>query len=265
MRFAVIGLGIGDVHARVIRDLPGLELVGVCDINAERAEKTGGECGAPAYTDWAAMVAETRPEAVSVCTNPATHLPLGQALAAQGIHVLCEKPMAPDVAQCLALAEACEQAGVVLMVAQKKRFAPAVGFLKEHVGGDFGRPLSLNYRYHLGQVPRDWFWQEEDGGGPMIAKSVEAMVTRMCVRRPAGRWCRSRSSPMMAPSRKEAPRRQSISPNGMSDASIAALPCPFPAGAPPTAQQLRRQFAADRPSPAARLPGKLRVRLKRSL
>lgn len=177
MKLAVIGLGIGVVHARLISKLPGLELVGVCDLDAERARRTAAECGTAAYTDWSAMIDETAPEAVSVCTNPKSHLPIGKALAERGLHVLCEKPMAPDVQQCLALSEACEAAGVVLMVAQKKRFAPAIDFLKQHVGGDFGRPLSLNYRYHLGQVPRDWFWQEDDGGGPLLENSIHTFDT----------------------------------------------------------------------------------------
>ena len=177
MRFAVIGLGIGQVHARLINRLPGLELVGVCDLNSERAATLAAECETTAYTDWETLVAQARPDAVSICTNPKSHLPLGQALAARGIHVLCEKPMAPDVAQCLALTEACEQAGVVLMIAQKKRFAPAVSFLKEHVGADFGPALSLNYRYHLGQVPLNWFWQEDDGGGPLLENSIHCLDT----------------------------------------------------------------------------------------
>lgn len=177
MRFAVIGLGIGQVHAQLISKMPGLELVGVCDIDPERANKVAADCGTTAYTDWETMLDAARPEAVSICTNPKSHLPLGKALAERGIHVLCEKPMAPDVAQCLALAEACEQAGVVLMVAQKKRFAPAVAFLKQHVGADFGKALTLNYRYHLGQVPRDWFWQEDDGGGPLLENSIHCFDT----------------------------------------------------------------------------------------
>jgi UDP-N-acetylglucosamine 3-dehydrogenase len=172
MRFAVIGLGIGRTHCSVLTRMQDAELVGVCDLNAELAAKVGADCGVPAFGDWEQLVAETGPQAVCLCTNPATHLPIGAALAQRGIHVLCEKPMAPDVAQCLALTDACEKAGVVLMVAQKKRFAPATTFLKEHVGTDFGRPLCLNYRYQLGQVPKDWFWREEDGGGPIVENSV---------------------------------------------------------------------------------------------
>lgn len=177
MRFAVIGLGIGRVHAQVLSKMSDAELVGVCDLNADLAAQVAAECATRSFGDWEQMVAEVKPEAVSVCTNPKTHLPLGKGLAERGIHVLCEKPMGPDVAQCLALTEACEQAGVALMVAQKKRFAPGIRFLKEHVGADFGRPLCLNYRFHPGQVPRDWFWQEDDGGGPIVENSVHVFDT----------------------------------------------------------------------------------------
>ncbi len=177
MRYAVIGLGIGAVHARVVADLPDAELVGVCDIDAEKAAAVAASCGTTAYTNWGEMVAQARPEAVSLCTNPRTHLPVTEGLAGRGIHVLCEKPMAPTVAECDALTQACETAGVTLMIAQKKRFAPAIQFLHEHVGGDFGPPISLNYRYHPGQVPKDWFWQEDDGGGPILENAVHAFDT----------------------------------------------------------------------------------------
>ena len=177
MRLAVVGLGIGAVHAQVMARMQQVDLVGVCDLDAALATRVADECGTRAYTDFATMLEEASPEGVSLCTNPKTHLPLGQELAQRGIHVLCEKPMAPTVDQCLALCEACEQANVTLMIAQKKRFTPAAAFLKEHVGGDFGKPVSLNYRYHPGQVPKHWFWQEDDGGGPILENAVHTFDT----------------------------------------------------------------------------------------
>lgn len=177
MKLAVVGLGIGAVHAQVMAGMEEVELVGVCDLNAELATKVAADCSTAAFTDFGAMLEEARPEGVSLCTNPKTHLPMGQELASRGIHVLCEKPMAPTVEDCLALTEACEAAGVTLMIAQKKRFTPAAAFLKKHVGADFGRPLSLNYRYHPGQVPKHWFWQEDDGGGPILENAVHTFDT----------------------------------------------------------------------------------------
>lgn len=177
MRCAVIGLGIGVAHAKVLAGMEDVELVGVCDLRRDKAEEVAHACGTDAFEEWEEMIARARPEAVCLCTNPASHLPIGAALAAAGIHVLCEKPMAPTVEQCLALAEACDDARVVLMIAQKKRFAAAIAFLREHVGGDFGRPISLNYRYHPGQVPKDWFWDEDDGGGPILENAVHVFDT----------------------------------------------------------------------------------------
>lgn len=177
MKLAVIGLGIGAVHARVMARMSDAQLVGVCDLDENKAQSIAAECGTVAFTDWTEMLDRARPEGVSLCTNPKSHLPLGRGLAERGVHVLCEKPMAPTVEECLALADACEQAGVVLVIAQKKRFAPATAFLKEHIGADFGRPLSLNYRFHPGQVPLEWFWQEDDGGGPILENAVHVFDT----------------------------------------------------------------------------------------
>ncbi len=174
MRWAVIGLGIGKVHAQAIASQPDLELVGVCDLQAELAQNVGAQYAVPAFTDWHELWQSTHPEAVCLCTNPKTHLPLGLALAERGVHILCEKPMAPSVKECLELADGCARAGVVLMIGHKKRFAPAFRFIKERLQGEWGKPLCLNYRYHLGQVPRDWFWAEEDGGGPILENSVHA-------------------------------------------------------------------------------------------
>ncbi len=177
MRFAVVGLGIGEVHARVLSRMDTAELVGVCDLDEGVVTRVAEACGTESFTDTDALLSDAKPDAVCLCTPPKTHLPLGKMLADAGIHVLCEKPMAATVEECHALTEACEAAGVTLMVAQKKRFAPAISFLKEHVGGDFGAPISLNYRYHPGQVPKDWFWQEDDGGGPLVENAVHTFDT----------------------------------------------------------------------------------------
>jgi len=177
MRFAVVGLGIGEVHARVLAHMDQAELVGVCDIDPMLASRVAQDCGTQGFSGLESLLEYSKPEAVSLCTPPKTHLPLGKALAERGIHVLCEKPMAPTVADCLELTQACRDAKVTLMVAQKKRFAPAMQFLKEHVGRDFGAPVSLNYRFHPGQVPKGWFWAEDDGGGPILENAVHVFDT----------------------------------------------------------------------------------------
>lgn len=175
MRMAVVGLGIGKVHASVLAGMDAAELVAVCDLDKDLADSVAAQHGTRAFGDMGEMLKEAQPDGVCLCTPPKTHLPLGRQCAQAGMHLLCEKPMAASVEECLALDEAYKSAGLTLMVGQKKRFAPAFQFLKEHVGGDFGKPLSINYRYHLGQVPMAWFWAEDDGGGPIVENSVHCL------------------------------------------------------------------------------------------
>ena len=185
--FGIIGCGvIAPTHREAIKSAPGAKLVACCDIVLDKAKKFADDSGAgvKAYRNIEDMLNQDNVEAVCVCVPSGLHGDVAILALEAGKHVLCEKPMAPTVDQCLALCEACEQANVTLMIAQKKRFTPAAAFLKEHVGGDFGKPVSLNYRYHPGQVPKHWFWQEDDGGR-------RGRVGRIRRLRGSGRGCRS--------------------------------------------------------------------------
>jgi len=89
--------------------------------------------------------------------------------------VFSEKPMAPSLSDCDGMIEACEQAGVKLMVGQKKRFQPSYAFVKEMTEKEFGPLRWATMRYACGRVPMGWFWDENDGGGPLLENSVHAM------------------------------------------------------------------------------------------
>ncbi len=104
LRVAIIGMGnIGNTHARayVADDLA--ELVGVCDIQKERADAAAKRYGVPAFYDAQAMLDSIRPDVVSITTGGyeygSDHYePTMQALRA-GCHVLGEKPISNDIAQ----------------------------------------------------------------------------------------------------------------------------------------------------------------------
>jgi glucose-fructose oxidoreductase len=83
--------------------------------------------------------------------------------------------MAPCVADCDAMVEACASAGVCLMIAQKKRFHPLVRRLKQLTEGDLGPIRWAVVKYALGRVPMPWFWDEADGGGPLQENSIHAV------------------------------------------------------------------------------------------
>lgn len=111
---------------------PGAELVAVCDVNEKAAKKMANRYRAPGvYTDFETMLDTVNPDAVSVCTPTFTHPDLVCAAAARGIHVLCEKPMSPSVAEGERMIAACRAAGVVFHVGFHKRCDRGLIRLKE--------------------------------------------------------------------------------------------------------------------------------------
>ncbi len=176
MRVGIVGLaGIGQQHLRVMSAMEEYDVVALCDIREEVLRQRAEGLSVGCYTDFAEMLERETLDAVSLCTPPACHLPHTRLAAARGIHVLAEKPMAPDAVQCQAMIDACAEKGVVLMVAHKKRFVRAYRRLRELAEGPLGRIEVLMHRYPHPWMPEtDWFWAEDDGGGPLVENAVHA-------------------------------------------------------------------------------------------
>jgi predicted dehydrogenase len=174
LRVAVVGLaGIGKTHVRLLSEWPGVRLAGVCDVAPGALGLVEEET--PKFTDYERLLDEARPHAVILATPPRSHLPLARGAAERGIHVFAEKPMAESVKSAEGMIRACREAGVVLMIGHKKRFVPALARLKALLEGDLGPAQFLIYRYaHPGRSEKGWFWEEEDGGGPLRENVVHA-------------------------------------------------------------------------------------------
>ncbi len=131
-------VGVGDFgrnHVRVYRELADAELVGVVDINGERARQVAAEFSTPVLPDLEALVG--RVDAVSVAVPTADHARVGRRLLEQGIDVLVEKPMAGSLGEADALIAAARKNGRVLQVGHLERFNPAVVAVEKIVS----RPL----------------------------------------------------------------------------------------------------------------------------
>ena len=175
LKAAVIGLGIGKQHARALAAMEGVKLAAVADLRQDVAAQVAQQYGCKASGDGAGLLESEDLDFVCICTNPLSHLPLTEAAARRGVHVFCEKPMAPSLEHCDGMIEACRRAGVKLMIGQKKRFLPAFKFVKSKLEGDFGPAKWCVIRYALGRVGLGWFWDEKDGGGPLLENSVHMM------------------------------------------------------------------------------------------
>ena len=100
VRTVVVGCGdISVVHLAAIRDLEGVELVGVCDVDEQRATDTAAEHGVPLYADYRAMFDDLRPDVTHVCTPHDQHASVAVDAVERGIHVVLEKPIAHTLAE----------------------------------------------------------------------------------------------------------------------------------------------------------------------
>src|SRR4051794_18168565 len=99
LRVGIAGAGfIGTVHARAAR-IARARLVGVAESSLEHAEISARRLGADrAFASGEALVESPEVDVVHVCTPNHLHLPLAEAALAAGKHVICEKPLAVDVA-----------------------------------------------------------------------------------------------------------------------------------------------------------------------
>ena len=134
LRVAIIGAGdISQYHLAAWRKVAHAEVVAVCDRDEARARtRAAAFTISGVYADAAAMFARERLDAVDIATWRETHVELTRLAAAHGVHVLCQKPLAPTLAEAAALVT--EVAGRIrLMVHENRRFAPHFRMLRQWI------------------------------------------------------------------------------------------------------------------------------------
>ncbi len=133
--FGVVGLGVwGENHLKAYAGVPGCQVIGVCDLNADLARQRAEEFGIPFWTtDYRKLLGRPGLQAVSVVTPDFAHYELALAAVQAGKHLLVEKPLTTSVEQAEHLALAAVQAGVVLMVDFHNRWNPAFAEVRRAV------------------------------------------------------------------------------------------------------------------------------------
>jgi predicted dehydrogenase len=180
VRFALVGCGvIAPIHARSIAELPDAELIAVCDVIPEKAQRLAETYPADVYIDYHDMVQRDDIDVVVVLTPSGLHAEVGIAAAEAGKHVIVEKPMDVTLAKADALIEACQRSEVKLCTISQHRFDPAIVALKRAV--DMQQLGQLNF----GGSHTKWYRSQEyydsgswrgtwalDGGGALINQSI---------------------------------------------------------------------------------------------
>ncbi|MEE8574379.1 MAG: Gfo/Idh/MocA family oxidoreductase [Thermodesulfobacteriota bacterium] len=138
IRAAVIGTGyLGKFHAEKYAGLDSAELVGIVDIDGERAAEVAGSLGCDSYTSYEEILDKV--DAVSIVTPTETHFSIGRDFLSKGVNVLMEKPMTVTSDEAEELIEIAEKTGVVLQVGHLERFNAAVVALE----GKLSNPIFI--------------------------------------------------------------------------------------------------------------------------
>ena len=173
VRVAVVGAGwAGELHLKAFAAQPAVELVAVSSRTEPRARQVADAFGVPAvHTDLDRMLAEVRPDVVSVATPPSSHAHITLAAIAAGCHVLCDKPIATSAADGARMLEAAEAAGVKHASGFVWRNDPAILELRRLVAERaVGDVVEVHARCALGApvLPMTWMYDAEAGGGALM-------------------------------------------------------------------------------------------------
>jgi len=158
---------------------PRVEVVGIVDINQERAQELADEFGVPAvYPSTTELLSEGRATCISVCVANAFHAPIVLEALQGGADVLVEKPMTLTTKEAAEVAAAVKESGRLLMVGMTNRFGLSSEVLARYAkAGAFGnlyyaRAAMLRRRGN----PAGWFTNSKlSGGGAMMDIGVHAI------------------------------------------------------------------------------------------
>jgi len=144
LRAGIVGLGtMGRHHARVLRDLPGVEVVGAIDPDPRARSAASSVSAVPGLDELVAL-------GIDICVVAAPtlmHADIGFRLADAGVHTLIEKPLAPDPATARLLATAFDERRLVGCVGHIERFSPALRALRARLGqGELGPVFQIATR-----------------------------------------------------------------------------------------------------------------------
>lgn len=172
---AIVGAGrMGSGHARLIAaGAPELRIVAIGDVDGGAAIRLADEIGANPFSDPLAAISAPGVDAVLIAVSSVYHRAIVEAAAAAGKDILCEKPLALDLAETDAMVAAADRAGVRLQVGLMRRHDP------DHVrgrariaAGELGRVLLFNSRQYDVDPPPAAILDPRVGGGIMLDMGI---------------------------------------------------------------------------------------------
>jgi myo-inositol 2-dehydrogenase/D-chiro-inositol 1-dehydrogenase len=170
LRLAVVGVGrMGALHAETLAAAESIDVVAVADAMPDVARQVAEKTGAVDYASLGDLSERDDVEAWLIATPTTTHPAIVETALRAGVHILCEKPLALDLAESERLGALAAAAGTVLQVGFWRRFAPPwVAARQAIVDGAIGRPLMLRLAQWDADPPPASFCDPLTSGGLAI-------------------------------------------------------------------------------------------------
>ena len=125
IRTAVIGVGyLGEFHARKYHLMDGVDLVGVVDIDMDRAEEIAAGVETQAYADYRELIGKV--DAVSIVVPTSEHFEISRAFLENDVDLMVEKPFTTTLGEADELIRIAEARGLLVQVGHLERYNPAV-------------------------------------------------------------------------------------------------------------------------------------------
>ncbi len=132
LKFAVFGAGFWSWYqVKAWQEFEGVEPVALYNRTRSKGEKVAASLGIPrVYDDARALFDKEQLDFVDIITAVETHAPLVRLAAERRVPVICQKPMAPTLAEAQGMVDACREAGVPLFIHENWRWQAPIRRLK---------------------------------------------------------------------------------------------------------------------------------------
>lgn len=132
--------------------IPEVEISAICDLSTEKTAVFQQKYGIPrAYQNVQEMILAEKPDFIDIVTPPKTHHAIAQFAAEQGVHIICQKPLADTYEEAVALAQMMSKYNVRFMVHENWRWQPWYRETKRLIeAGAIGQPFSLQFFMRMG-------------------------------------------------------------------------------------------------------------------
>ena len=132
--------------------IPEVKITALCNSNLERAKNIMEPYGIMNhYTDYKEMILKEKPDFVDIITPPETHFEMCKFAADNGVHIICQKPLAPTYEESKKIVDYVASKGVRFVVHENFRFQPWHREIKSIINNDeVGSLFSLNFRSRMG-------------------------------------------------------------------------------------------------------------------